>query len=1631
MDNKITGKPSTWQRKSQILTLSVLLGAAPLTGTGPAHAAGTAILAAPVKNLDVKWVAGYAGNNASGAPIAINGSTVTIDLAGHTAWQLEPGMRLSASSDSGSATASIVDGKLSVTVIGAGTANIELKAERDDAAPVIDHIQFLITKIGDTTGDGLVTSADALYITKLVNGKTSLSDEEINRLDINRDGKVTSADAAALLANYVGKTGPQSVTYIVNIKEANDAPFITGAALTGTLKTGGTLTAGYTYGDVESDAEGASEYQWYKSLAADGSDMAPIASAVQQTYVVQNEDAGYFLFAEITPIAAEGAPRGETATLSTERAVPDTTPPALTAANALTPTGTVAKGDMAADFVMTFTEKVKAGAGSIKLRKVSDDSEVVSYEANDAAHVTISNDKVTIKNPGLADVTAYYVEVEPTAIVDLAGNAYAGMNGSATWTFQTPDTTAPTLTTKSPAAGAANVLKGADLVLTFNEPVKAVTGKHIEIYKQGSQDPLLTYNVVTDTSNVEVSGTTVTIKHPNLDESESYEVRVEDGAFADLSDNAFAGVASGWTFTVPDTVPPALAATGALTPTGTVAKGDMAADFVMTFTEKVKAGTGSIKLRKVSDSSAVVSYEANDAAHVTISNDKVTIKNPGLADVTAYYVEIEPTAIVDLAGNAYAGTNGSTTWTFLTPDTTAPTLTTKSPSPGALNVLKDADIVLTFNEPVKAVAGKKVEIYKQGNVEPLLTYNVVTATSNVEVSGSTVTIKHPNLAEAESYEVRVDDGAFADLSDNAFAGLASEWTFTVPDTVPPALNALSPVHLAARASAAGDLTLTYNEAMKAVAGHVIKIYDAASPSMPLAIFLAEDSSHVSISGGTVTIQNPGLSDNAAYYVDVPAGAFADLAGNAAPAINGSSAWSFTTPDTIAPTLTSRTPVDGAVTVGKDLDLTLTLSENVQAGSGKYITVYNAADDSEAVKIDAADTDRAVVKGNQVQLKNLQLNENTAYYVKVDAGAFEDAEGNAYAGIASKTGWRFATPDTIAPTAETLSPVQQATGVSLTADFVIEFSEPVVANSGTIAIKRASDDGVVASYTVGDTSKVTISGTQATIRNPGLSSETGYYIEIASGAFRDSAGNGFAGYAGSSGWTFTTPDTAAPVIASLTPSDQATGVSLADDIRITFNENIKAVSGKKIAIRYAADDSLFAEFDASDLANVTVSGKTLSIAHDGLDDATSYYVNVEPGAIADMTGNPFAGISGKTAWRFVTADSRVFGAENVADFTEAQMSADGGAILLLTITGDQFRYDLDAGSNEVFDKANLQLNHAPAGVTILSADKIDDQTLMLSLDYDDTPMGADVTDFSVTVLPSGLASGKTITSDAMTITAKPRVLSIASRTPAVGATDADKRGTLSLTFDKAVTAVPGKTIRMIRRSDGFLLQNISANDSSKVTISGATVTIQPNMLNNLTEYYVTMEAGAFASADGSASPAMSANTDWWFRTIEEIPGPYFSQYLDAGDGRIALELFNTSAQEATGYSVVVYKYMKATQQISTTTVPILKIIPNMPFIYIDTIFYDAMDIMNIWYFNDELDLYNPNSFSVTAIVLKDGSGKVIDVLGDPTATTDLKFMASGGTIIRKPQTFGGSPKFQLGQWNSFPKGTLQYFGTHTN
>ncbi|MBJ9992088.1 hypothetical protein IAE55_25650 [Paenibacillus sp. S28] len=59
--------------------------------------------------------------------------------------------------------------------------------------------------LGDADGDGKVTAADALLLSKYIKGKITLTPEQLQALDMNGDGKWDDEDVKAILAVSVGK----------------------------------------------------------------------------------------------------------------------------------------------------------------------------------------------------------------------------------------------------------------------------------------------------------------------------------------------------------------------------------------------------------------------------------------------------------------------------------------------------------------------------------------------------------------------------------------------------------------------------------------------------------------------------------------------------------------------------------------------------------------------------------------------------------------------------------------------------------------------------------------------------------------------------------------------------------------------------------------------------------------------------------------------------------------------------------------------------------------------------------------------------------------------------------------------------------------------------------------------------------------------------------------------------------------------------------------------------------------------------------------------------------------------------------------------------------------------------------
>ncbi len=140
---------------------------------------------------------------------------------------------------------------------------------------------------------------------------------------------------------------------------------------------------------------------------------------------------------------------------------------------------------------------------------------------------------------------------------------------------------------------------------------------------------------------------------------------------------------------------------------------------------------------------------------------------------------------------------------------------------------------------------------------------------------------------------------------------------------------------------------------------------------------------------------------------------------------------------------------------------------------------------------------------------------------------------------------------------------------------------------------------------------------------------------------------------------TVDDSAAPTLVALSPADDATGVPTATNLAITFNELVQAGMGDIEIFR--ASDNTAHETITMPSSQVTFDGATATIdLNNGLANDTEYYVGIASGAIEDIAGNDFAGISDMTTWSFTSAASPIV---NAGPFSVSQNAPAG------TIVGD--------------------------------------------------------------------------------------------------------------------------------------------------------------------------------------------------------------------------------------------------------------------------------------------------------------------------------------------------------------------------
>ncbi len=730
------------------------------------------------------------------------------------------------------------------------------------------------------------------------------------------------------------------------------------------------------------------------------------------------------------------------------------------------------------------------------------DSFMVSKDGEELTGSVTSNAKTATFTPSanLDYNTTYTARV--TTKAQAANYAGTTLDNDYTWSFTTTeDADPPTVSSTSPANGAASVAINSAITATFSEAMQSSTiNTNTFTVSDGSNNisGTVSYNDTTATFTPSVS----------LSNSTTYTARITTEV-RDLGGNTMASDYT-WSFTTVDTTLPTVRSTSPANGATGVAINSV---ITATFSEAMLSSTMNTNTFTVSD--------GNDVISGTVSySDKTATFTPSnsLSDSTTYTARIT-TGAMDLAGNALAS---EYTWSFTTVDTTTPTVSSTTPADGEDRVAISSAITATFSEAM------------QSSTINTNTFTVSDSSGaisgTVSYSGTTATFTPSrNLSDSTTYTAKITIRV-KDLAGNALASDYT-WSFTTGDFIAPTVSSTSPVNGATGVAINSAITATFSEEMQSSTVNK-NTFTVSNGKRNI-------SGTVSYSDKTATFTPSGvLSDSTTYTVKITTGV-TDLSGNA---LASDYTWSFTTVDTTTPTVSSTSPADGETGVAINSTITVTFSEEVQSSTINTNT-FTVSDGSSNISGTVSYTDMTAIfttAGN--------LSHSATYTVTISTGVRDLAEN----ALASDYTWSFTTTDDAdPPTVSSTSPPNGGAGVAINRTITATFSEEMQSSSLDTSTFTVSDGNgnISGSVSYGDTT--------ATFTPSGnLFSYTAYTARITTGV-KDFGGNAMESLYT---WSFMTTgdvDFTAPTVSSTSPANGAAGVDVSSTITATFSEEMDA------------------------------------------------------------------------------------------------------------------------------------------------------------------------------------------------------------------------------------------------------------------------------------------------------------------------------------------------------------------------------------------------------------------------------------------------------------------------------------------
>jgi len=331
----------------------------------------------------------------------------------------------------------------------------------------------------------------------------------------------------------------------------------------------------------------------------------------------------------------------------------DTTPPTIFSFNPVDGSIGVA---LDSNIVLTFSEAIEKGSGAIEIHSGSVTGPLVaSYNAATSQNLVILGNRLTIDPiEELLNNTHYFVTLASGAIKDLAGNNYSG---TSSYDFTTiPDTIPPTVLSFFPVDSATDVDVNSNIVLTFSELIQRGTGD-IVIHSESVTGPVVESFSAANSPFLLFAENTLTIDPTSaLSNSSHFFMTFDSGSIKDLAGNSYESTLTYDFITAADATPPWVIG---FTPHDAAVDVSVSSNIVLTFSETIQRGIGTIEIHRDSPTGSVVeSYDAATSGNLLLSENILTI-NPDadLANGTHYYVTFSEGSVKDFAGNSYPGTS--------------------------------------------------------------------------------------------------------------------------------------------------------------------------------------------------------------------------------------------------------------------------------------------------------------------------------------------------------------------------------------------------------------------------------------------------------------------------------------------------------------------------------------------------------------------------------------------------------------------------------------------------------------------------------------------------------------------------------------------------------------------------------------------------------------------------------------------------------------------------------------------------------------------------------------------------------------------------------------------------------------